>query len=535
MRAIFYIISIVLLVLVGVIYPAWHGVLYWLIPVGLYILVGLADIHLSRSLILKNYPVIGHFRYFFEFIRPEIQQYFVATNLSGRPFNREQRNMVYRRAKNTRDTIPFGTQHDIDKVGYESCHHSMLPKECSEESMFVTIGGDQCKKPYRASRLNISGMSYGALSPTAVESLNRGAKLGGFAQNTGEGGLSRFHLAGGGDIFMQLGTGYFGCRTKDGHFDPVQFKEKSNLDVVTMIEIKISQGAKPATGGLLPGAKVSEPIAEARGVPVGKEVESPKRHSAFSTPIELLEFVQKLRELSGGKPVGFKFCLGRMVEFAAICKAMLKTGILPDFITVDGAEGGTGAAPVEYCDRLGMNINHAIAIVHGMLTGTGLRSKIKIIASGKVISGFDMVTKIALGADVCASARGMLLSLGCIQAVRCNTNTCPTGITTQDPKRYKVLKPKKRAQQVANFHNNTIKSFTNFVGAMGLQSVEQLSPFMLFREVSGDYKSSYGDIYAPIYLEEGELLKEGSVPEFYKHVWPEADPNTFHYTNPCDR
>jgi len=479
---------------------------FWFIVVP-YIAIGIYDLFSTHN-VLRLYPVIGHLRYLFEFIRPEIQQYFVATNQSGRPFDREMREIVYKRSKNIVDTLPFGTQRDITDVGYSLAYHSLAPKQVPEEAGRIIVGGSQCKKPYNASRINISAMSFGALSKTAVMALNKGAELGNFAHNTGEGGLSPYHLFGGGDIIWQLGTAYFGCRTKDGKFDQAEFSKKANLDVVKMIEIKLSQGAKPSHGGLLPGAKVNQEIAEIRGIEVGKDCLSPPAHSAFSTPIELLEFLQKLRELTGGKPIGFKLCIGRRSEFMSICKAIIETGITPDFITVDGAEGGTGAAPIEYSNRLGVPIDEALAFVHNCLVGIHLREKVRVIASGKVISGFNVLQKIAIGADMVNIARGMMFSLGCIQALRCNTNTCPTGITTQDPRRILAVDVDEKHARVKNFHNNTMKSFLELTGAMGLSHPDELSPHHIFRRISDELVKNYDDIYH--YMKPGALLEEDS-------------------------
>lgn len=501
----------------------WPPIIYLFFILVPYIALGLYDMGSTHN-VLRNYPVLGHLRYFFEFVRPEIQQYFVQTNQSGRPFSREQRSVVYQRAKKVNDTLPFGTQRDIAEVGYDLIYHSMSPKKISEQYSRVIIGGPDCKKPYSASRLNISAMSFGAISPTAIEAMNKGAKLGNFAQDTGEGGLSKYHLAHGGDIIFQFGTGYFGCRTKDGHFDPEKFKAKANLDVVKMIEIKISQGAKPSHGGILPGAKVNEEIAEYRGVEVGVDCISPPAHSAFNTPEGLLRFVAEVRQLAGGKPVGFKLCIGIRKEFMGICKAMLKTGITPDFITVDGAEGGTGAAPLEFSNRVGMPINEALVFVHSCLVGINLRDRIKIIASAKVAEGFDMLEKIALGADCCNSARAMMFAVGCIQALRCNTNTCPTGVTTQDPVRMRAIIPDEKCHHVHNFHDATIRSFLDLTGAMGLNSPEELNSTYIFRRVSEEATKTYAQIYDS--LEHGALLGN-VIDKNYAADWNKASTEAF--------
>jgi glutamate synthase domain-containing protein 2 len=500
-----------------------HFPIIWLFVLAFFAL-GIYDMYFTPHNVLRNYPVIGHFRYMLEFIRPEIQQYFVATNLSGRPFNRETRSLVYQRAKNTVDTLPFGTQHDITDNGYIFAYHSLSPTVLSEQDGRVTVGNQQCKQPYDASRLNISAMSFGALSANAILAMNKGARLGHFAHNTGEGGLSDHHLAGGGDIIWQIGTGYFGCRDTHGNFDPVQFKEKANFDAVKMIEIKLSQGAKPSHGGILPGAKVSAEIASMRGVPEGEDCISPPAHTAFDSPTGLLEYVVQLRELCGGKPVGFKICIGRRSEFMGICKAMLETGIYPDFITVDGAEGGTGAAPIEFTNRLGTPINEAIAFVHSCLLGIGLREHIRIIASGKVVTGFDLVTKLALGADMCNQAREMMFAVGCIQALRCNTNTCPTGVATQDKKRMRAVEVEHKKFHVRNYHDATVRSFLDLVGAMGYDAIDDLTPGSVYRRMSDEAAVSFQDVYP--YLQKEDLLQSGIDPA-YKDDWAKASADKF--------
>ncbi|MCP4383151.1 MAG: FMN-binding glutamate synthase family protein [Hyphomicrobiales bacterium] len=520
MRRIFFAISGLGLLAIIVVAFFWPRILWLLILWVPYTAVGLYDLFLSGKNVLRNYPVIGHLRYGLEFISPEIRQYFIETNQSGRPYNRQQRNLVEERSQNKPGYQPFGTQYDINDIGYNSANHSLVPKKASEADSRIRFGGSECKQPYNASRLNISAMSFGALSPNAIHALNAGAKIGNFAHNTGEGGLSPYHLAGGGDIIWQIGTGYFGCRTKDGDFDPDSFKEKANLPAVKMIEIKLSQGAKPSHGGVLPAAKVDEEIARIRGVEPHRDVISPPAHTAFSTPEGLLEFVVQLRELSDGKPVGFKLCVGKRSEFMAICKAMIKTGTLPDFITVDGAEGGTGAAPVEFSDRLGMTINEALVFVRNCLTGSGLRDKIRIIGSGKVISGFDMVEKVALGADTCNAARTMLFAIGCIQAVRCNTNTCPSGVATQDPKRWRAVDIDVRKQNVANYHDQTVESFLDIVGAMGFSSPSDLSPSDIYRRIADEMNQPYSRIYN--YIETDHFLNNDAIHPDFKEDWEKA-------------
>lgn len=497
---------------------------FFLLVAGILILVGLYDLVQSKHAVLRNFPIVGHLRYIMEFIRPEMQQYFISDNLNERPFNRETRSLVYQRAKGVRDTIPFGSQFDLDRPGYETIYHSMAPTVIPPEQARIIVGGPQCSKPYHASRLNVSAMSFGALSANAVMALNKGAKAGNFAHNTGEGGLSDHHLWGGGDLIWQLGTANFGARAHDGKLDPVLFKERSHFDVIKMIEIKISQGAKPSHGGILPAAKMTLEIAKIRGVEMGKDCDSPPRNPEFSTPIQLLEFVAKLRELSGGKPVGFKLCLGIRSEFLSICKAMLQTGILPDFITVDGAEGGTGAAPVEFVDSIGTPINDSILYVDNALRGFGVRDKIRVIASGKVATGLDMVSKIALGADLCNSARAMLFALGCIQSLQCNANTCPTGVTTQNPRLERGLVVEDKYKRVANYHKATVHSFLELAGAMGVVHIDDLGPEHIHHRTDYAHTKSYADLYGV--CPENALLQE-PVPEFFKRDWLRASTERF--------
>jgi len=416
-RKIFFTLAILLPTLVALLSIWWPSVLWLLLVIGPLILLGLYDVIQTRHALLRIYPVIGHGRYVMEDVRPEIQQYFVESNINGTPFSREFRSIIYQRAKGDLDTRAFGTQRNVNRVGYEWMNHSLAPKPVEKVEHRVSIAGDDCTQPYEASHLNISAMSFGSLSRNAILALNSGAQIGGFAHNTGEGGLSQYHLEPGGDLIWQIGTGYFGCRNRNGQFDADKFKERSRHTAVKMIEIKLSQGAKPAHGGILPKEKLTPEIAEIRGVSLGHDVISPPTHSTFSTPVGLLEYVKQLRELSGGKPTGFKLCIGYRSEFLAICKAMLETGILPDFITVDGAEGGTGAAPLELTNSVGMPMRDGLRFVHNALQGTGLRSKIRIIAAGKIVTAFHMFRTIALGADLCNVARPMMIALGCIQSL----------------------------------------------------------------------------------------------------------------------
>jgi glutamate synthase domain-containing protein 2 len=512
--------SFISISIVIVIALVWSQLYWGLLIVGPILLLGIYDLIQKNHTVLSLYPVIGHIRYLFESIRPEIQQYFVESDISGRPINREFRALVYQRAKKERDTRPFGTQFDVYRSGYEWINHSLSPVHLEDKHPRVLFGGSDCQKPYLASPMNISAMSYGALSKHAIMALNKGAKLGNFAHNTGEGGLSPYHLKYGGDIIWQIGTGYFGCRDSNGFFDEGLFAEKSQLDVVKMIEIKLSQGAKPGHGGILPVAKLTREIAETRHVPMGQDVVSPPSHSCFDSPTGLLEFVKKLRDISGGKPVGFKLCIGYKSEFLGICKAMIETGITPDFITVDGAEGGTGAAPIEFTNSVGMPLRDAIIFVDNALSGTGLRNKIRIIASGKILSAFHLARIIALGADTVNSARGMMLALGCLQSLSCNTDKCPTGIATQDPARYKYLDINDKGPRVSNFHNSTVANLTELIGACGLTGLEALDLCHINRRVNGTTIASYEELYPAV--KALCLLSNEDIPESWKADWQKA-------------
>ncbi len=497
----------------------------WLPGIVLFVIaLGVYDVVQTTHTIRRNFPLAGRLRYFFEVIRPELQQYFVESNTDGRPFGRDLRSLVYQRAKNVTDTVPFGTEKDVYAVGYEWMNHSLRAIHPPDESPRIVIGGPDCKKPYNAAVMNVSAMSYGSLSKNAILALNKGAKMGGFAHNTGEGGLTPHHLEGGGDIVWQVGTGYFGCRDENGNFDAAKFAQKAATDAVKMIEIKLSQGAKPGHGGILPARKVTPEIAQIRHVPLGVDVISPPSHSAFSTPIELCHFIQKLRELSQGKPIGFKLCLGKRREFFALCKAMMETGITPDFITVDGGEGGTGAAPLEFSNVIGTPLTEALVFVHNALRGCGLRDRIKIIASGRVVTAFDIAHKIAIGADLVNSARAMMFALGCIQAQRCNTNDCPTGIATQEPSLVHGLVVEDKAVRVANYQRNTVRAFVELIAAAGLSHPSGLRPWHIHRRVTATESKHYGEIFD--YVEKGELLGE-NVPKDYARSWWQAQAHTF--------
>ena len=488
-----------------------------------YAILGFWEMHNAPNNLRRNYPVLANFRYLLEYIRPEIQQYFIASNTSERPFNREQRDIIYRRSKGLNDTLPFGTQRDILEQGFRSLYHSINATNVKKEHGRITIGGPQCSKPYSSSRLNISGMSFGAISANAIAALNKGAALGGFSHNTGEGSISEHHLAHGGDLVWQLGTGYFGCRTPDGRLDDETFATKAHLEQVRMIEIKISQGAKPSHGGVLPGAKVTEEIARIRTVEIGRTVESPASHPEFSTPLELMHFIERLRNLSGGKPIGFKLCLGRKSEFMAIVKAMLETEVYPDFITVDGAEGGTGAAPVEFSNRLGTPCLEATFFINQVLIGAGIRDKIRIISAGKTATGYDLLEKIAVGANVVNAARSMMMALGCVQAQSCNTNHCPTGIATTDPRRGRAIDVEAKAIRVRNFHENTMHAFLDLCGAMGHDNPDQLRPCDIVCRYDAGYRL-FDEIHPT--LQSGQLLDSDSPPEYQKD-WDKAGAEHF--------
>ena len=508
--------------LLSVLWPVSIWALLFILPV---FALGVHDIMQRKKTVLRIYPVIGHVRYMFEAIRPEIQQYFVESDTSGTPFSREYRALVYQRAKKQCDTRPFGTIFDVYKPGYEWVNHSIAPKTLTNMDPRIVFGGPQCNQPYSASALNISAMSYGALSKNAILALNKGAKIGGFAHNTGEGGISPYHLKYGGDLIWQIGTGYFGCRDKNGNFDPVLFSKKAVRQPVKMIEIKLSQGAKPGHGGILPAIKLTEEIAEIRGVPLGQDVISPAAHSAFSTPRELLIFIDKLRALSDGKPVGFKLCIGSKSEFLGICKAMLETGITPDFITIDGSEGGTGAAPIEMTNSVGMPLREALVFVHNALNGIGLRQHVKLIASGKAVSAFHMLRLMALGADTVNSARAMMMALGCIQARSCHNDKCPTGIATQKASRFNALDVDSKSERVANYHAANIKSLVKLVGGAGVASLEDITPIHMYRRVSETDVKSYAEIYES--LETGALLSETDIPAPWAVQWQSAKPRSW--------
>jgi len=496
-REIFITAAAIILITIGMLSVFWKPILWSLIVFVPIILIGIGDIIQKKHAIKNNFPFIGHFRYILEDFRPEIQQYFVETDTEGTPINRIFRSLIYSRAKNQNDTTPFGTKSDVYRVGYECMAHSMYPKHHNdvEQNPRVLFGGKHCKQPYNASILNISAMSFGSLSKNAVLALSKGAKLGGFAHNTGEGGLSPYHLEGGGDLIWQIGTGYFGCRTKEGNFCPDTFQESAIIENVKMIEIKLSQGAKPGHGGILPAVKNTEEIAKIRHVEPHTDILSPPYHTAFKNAEGLLHFVKQLRELSGGKPVGFKLCVGSKDEFIDVCEAMKKTQILPDFITVDGGEGGTGAAPVEFTNSIGLPLREGLSFVVDSLKKYNLKENIRVIASGRVFSAFHMIRLIALGADTVNSARAMMMAIGCIQALQCNTNTCPVGVSTQDKSLMKGLDVNDKYVRVANFHKKTLDSYSEMIAAAGLSNGDEIQRKHILHRIGPTKMATYEELY----------------------------------------
>lgn len=506
-----------------VFHTGWGGLLLF----GLLSAIGTYDVLQSRRSILRNYPIIGHIRFALEFIRPEIRQYFIESENEAAPFSRAQRSLVYQRAKGEPDKRPFGTQMDVHAEGYEWINHSVAPTHLTSHDFRVTIGAHRAQ-PYSCSVFNVSAMSFGALSANAIQSLNAGAKLGGFAHDTGEGSISVHHRKHGGDLIWEVASGYFGCRNSDGTFSEERFAENARDPQVKMIELKLSQGAKPGHGGMLLGAKVTEEIAAARGVPVGEDCVSPASHSAFSTPIEMMFFIEKLRTLSGGKPTGFKLCIGHPWEWFAMVKAMLATGITPDFIVVDGAEGGTGAAPMEFTDHVGSPLQEGLLLVHNTLRGVGLRDRVKVGAAGKVVSGFDIARLMALGADWCNAARGFMFALGCLQAQTCHSGNCPTGVATQDPMRQKALVVEDKATRVYNFHQNTMHALKELVQAAGLEHPNQITAHHIVRRSTDQKVRSLAQLILT-QLPDRALLESDlqALPVIYRHSWPVAAAESF--------
>ena len=487
--------------------------------------LGFRDLLQQNHAVLRNYPISAHIRFLLEEIRPEMRQYFFESEKDGMPFSRDTRSLVYQRAKMVLDKRPFGTQENIYLEGYEWMHHSMAPKPHASEKFRITIGGPDCAKPYSASVFNISAMSFGALSPNAVRSLNAGAKKGGFAHDTGEGGVSPYHRENGGDIIWEIGSGYFGCRSlHGGTFNPEEFARIASDDQIKMVELKVSQGAKPGHGGVLPAAKVSEEISKIRGVAMGEDCISPPYHKAFSTPLEMMAFIGEMRRLSGGKPAGFKLCVGHKWEFLAICKAMLQTGIYPDFIVVDGNEGGTGAAPLEFMDHLGTPMREGVNFVHNALIGINARDRVKIGASGKIATAFDIARAMALGADWCNSARGFMFALGCIQSLSCHTDRCPTGVTTQDPSRNRALVVPHKTERVYNYHHATLHALAELIAAAGLDHPQDVRPIHFSQRVSSTEVKSFAQLYPS--LRPGELL-DGTEDVRFKDAWAMARAESF--------
>jgi glutamate synthase domain-containing protein 2 len=497
MRRIFISVSVLVSLVILIWAYYWHYALLFFILIGPLIIMGLIDMIQKRQSIRRNFPVIGRLRYLLEKIRPEIYQYFIESDTNGAPITRSERSVIYQRAKRQIDTTPFGTQLNVYAEGYEWMAHSIFPIDHRnlDHNPRILFGGSKCLQPYRMSLLNVSAMSFGSLSPNAIEALNGGAKIGGFAHNTGEGGISPYHLAQGGDLIWQIGTGYFGARNSEGKFSEEVFAKNANLPNVKMIEIKLSQGAKPGHGGILPAKKNTPEIAAIRNVQVGTTVYSPPSHTAFSTPAELLQFVEKLRKLSGFKPVGWKMCIGVKSEFISICDAMREMKSFPDFITIDGSEGGTGAAPPEFSNSVGMPMLDALAFADKTLIEMGIRQELKIIASGKILTGFHMFRAMALGADTCNSARAMMIALGCIQSLQCNKNTCPTGVATQDPSLMKGLVVEDKRIRVANFQKHTVESFIELMGAAGLSHPDKINRSHIARRISMNDVKTFDEIY----------------------------------------
>ncbi|MGO4549718.1 FMN-binding glutamate synthase family protein [Lysobacter sp. 2RAF19] len=486
--------------------------------------IGTVDLFQKKSTLRRNYPVLAHFRYGLESIGPEMRQYFIESDIAETPFSRQQRALIYQRSKSVRDTRPFGTLHDVYSVDYEWINHSLSPAAIPTDDFRIDIGPN-CAKPYSASVFNISAMSWGALSAAAIRALNEGARRGKFYHDTGEGSISPYHLENGGDLVWEIGSGYFGCRDAKGGFDPDKFAIAAQRESVRMIEVKLSQGAKPGHGGVLPGAKVTQEVADTRGVAPGVDCVSPAKHSAFSTPVGLLQFVAKLRELSGGKPTGFKLAIGHPWEWFGIAKAMHETGLLPDFIVVDGAEGGTGAAPSEFIDHVGVPMHEALMLVHNTLVGLDLRDKIRIGAAGRIVSAFDMAKTMAMGADWCNAGRGFMFALGCIQSLSCHTDKCPTGVATQDPRRFKQLDLQDKATRVHNFHQNTVHALRDLLCAAGLDHPGQLGPEHILRRVSPIEVRSLAAIYN--FLTPGELLTTVPDHAVFQQFWADARSDTF--------
>ena len=513
--------------LAGLSFPL-HGFMTWMFAFFgvcfVLTLIGIRDLTQTSHSLRRNYPILANIRFLLEEIRPEIRQYFLESDSDGTPYNRNKRAIVYQRAKMQLDKRPFGTHQDVYGENFEWLAHSMRPAKVESFDFRTRVGNAACSAPYDISLFNISAMSFGALSANAIRALNKGAQMGGFAHDTGEGGVSAYHQEFGGDLIWEIGSGYFGCRDETGQFSPDRFAQTAKNPQIKMIEIKLSQGAKPGHGGVLPGAKVSAEIAATRGVPQGKDCVSPASHSAFSTPTELVQFIQTLRGLSGGKPVGFKLCIGNRWEFAAIVKAMVETGIIPDFIVIDGKEGGTGAAPLEFTDHVGTPLRDGLVFAHNCLVGAGIRDQIKIGASGRIITAFDMLRVMALGADWCNAARGFMFAVGCIQSLSCHTDHCPTGVATQDQRRQKALVVPDKAERVRRFHKSTLIALGELMCAAGLNAPGQIHPSQIMKRLSPLDVRSFAEIYP--FLQDGELLGNDAEPTYAK-IWAMADANSF--------
>ena len=536
MRNQFILFAVISTVILGVWgYFLWKPILWLFVLLGPIILLGIYDMIQKPHAIMRNFPILGRGRYVLEYWRPKLYQYFIESDTSGTPISRIHRSIVYQRAKEDLDTSPFGTQLDVYAEGYEWMNHSIAPTDPDklEHNPKVKVGGPDCTQPYEASLLNISAMSYGSLSKNAIMALNGGAKIAGFAHNTGEGGISPYHDKFGGDLIYQIGTGYFGCRTNDGGFDDKLFAERTAAENVKMIELKISQGAKPGHGGILPAKKVTPEIASIRNVEMGKDVLSPPFHKEFNTPIGMLKFIDRMRKLANGKPIGFKLCIGHKAEFLSICKAMVETKIKPDFISIDGGEGGTGAAPLEFTNSVGMPYKEGLAFACNALIGFGLKKDIKIFAAGKILTGFHMYRALALGADVCYSARGMMLALGCIQALECNKNTCPTGVTSQKAYLANGLVVSDKKERVANFHKETIFSFVELLSASGLTHYDQINRSHIYRRIEMNKSERYDTIYP--YIPARCLLKEANIPNEWKEDMSLSSTEQFIIHQPLER
>ncbi len=517
--------ALTLLAAAGIPAALWWGSGWWVwvAVFGVLAVIGWYDVLQRRHSVLRNYPVLGHLRFLLEKIRPEMQQYFIERNTDGRPFDRDTRSIIYERAKGIHGELAYGTERDVNRVGTEWVLHSSAPRDPDDEQPRVRVGGPDCPRPYEMALLNVSAMSFGALSANAIRALNLGARRGGFAHDTGEGGLTKYHLEHGGDLIWEIGSGYFGARTKDGDFNPDMFRDKAAHDAVKCVSLKLSQGAKPGIGGVLPAAKVTAEIAQARSVPQGRKCVSPPAHRVFATPRELIRFIAGMRELAGGKPTGFKLCVGYRHELLAICKAMVEEGITPDFIVVDGSEGGTGAAPLEYEDHVGTPLTDGLIMVHNALVGTGLRDRIRIGASGKVATGTDIVKRLCQGADYTNAARPMMMAVGCIQSQRCHTNHCPVGVATQDPRRSRALVVADKSERVRRYQAATVAEAQRMIASLGLSDPAELQPAMLMRRVDHVRSASYLELYR--WLGDGELLAQP--PPDWADDWQAASPDSF--------